>query len=252
MILRAAPAALAALATLAALAVSALAAPARAESAGGWAVTYLDPVPAKWEPRATYTIGFWLLQHGTHPYVGRDLGRVALRFDDGEGTVLEFDAVELREPGHYAAAVALPGRTWRVEALQGWFMPYEIGTLTVPGSLKIEPIPEEFRRSIENQEPQDYWGEVRPPGFPRLAHKVPLPPRPSTTPAAAAVPSAASSGPTTAVVAEPEESWWRPPYAVAAGVLIGALALLALRRSRRLRGQGHAAFSRPPGGTGRP
>ncbi|MFC7648916.1 hypothetical protein ACFQX6_57150 [Streptosporangium lutulentum] len=74
----------------------------------------MDPVPAGIRPGTTYTLGFWLLQHGTHPYDGTDLGEVGLRFTDGKKTLM-FPGVPLKEPAHYAAAVSLPrapGR-WR-------------------------------------------------------------------------------------------------------------------------------------------
>ncbi|WP_446219398.1 hypothetical protein [Micromonospora sp. IBHARD004] len=53
--------------------------------AGNWAVTALDPVPDRMEPGKGYTVGMWVLQHGFHPYEG-DLGKVALRLVDAEGT----------------------------------------------------------------------------------------------------------------------------------------------------------------------
>nr|BFE82199.1 hypothetical protein GCM10020093_048000 [Planobispora longispora] len=67
----------------------------------------MDPAPAKMSADTTYTLGFWLLQHGTHPYEGGDLGEVALEFTDGKKAV-RFSGVELKEPAHYAAAISLP------------------------------------------------------------------------------------------------------------------------------------------------
>ncbi|ANZ36434.1 hypothetical protein BBK82_10540 [Lentzea guizhouensis] len=40
--------------------------------AGGWAVTYLDPVPS-FQADVPHTIGYRVLQHGTRPFEG-DLG----------------------------------------------------------------------------------------------------------------------------------------------------------------------------------
>ncbi|ACZ90210.1 hypothetical protein [Streptosporangium roseum] len=214
--------------------VLALAAPARA---GGWAVTYMDPAPADMRPHTTYTLGFWLLQHGTHPYEGDDLGEVGLKFTDGKRTV-GFPGVELREPSHYAAAISLPPGTWKVEGVQGWFAPYAIGTLSVPGSLKVDPIPKDLQRAIDDQAPQkDHWGEIHPPGFPAGTAS----PSPSTSPAAspaaspAVSPSAGAAGApgtTTVAVVEPD-SWWRPPYTVAAVLALVALGVVAHRVRRR-------------------
>ncbi|MEV4376898.1 hypothetical protein [Streptosporangium sp. NPDC049644] len=204
-----------------------LAAPARA---GGWAITVMDPVPAKTDPDTTYTLGFWLLQHGTHPYLGDDLGEVALRFTDGKKD-LKFVGVELTEPAHYAAAISLPKGTWKVEAVQGWFAPYRIGTLTVPGGLEIAPVPSELRQSIAGQPPQEHWGAIRPPAVPLgdLASGAPV--APVATPAAA--PAGASPGGTTTVAVVERGSWWRPSYLVAGLLGVTALAALAYRVRRR-------------------
>ncbi|MFB9891159.1 hypothetical protein [Planobispora takensis] len=222
--------------------------------AGGWAITLMDPVPGV-RPDTTYTVGFWLLQHGTHPYYGDDLGEVALEFTSEKKTV-RFTGTELAEPAHYAAAISLPAGTWQVKAIQGWFAPHEVGTLTVPGDLKIAPLPIEFRRMVEGQEDSrmDYWGVIRPPGIPPGKYpRASTSPEPAATPAASdaasatpapaggaaqppgdAADAAGSPGDTTTVaVVEPAESWWRPPYTVAA-VLLAAVALAVLtRRARR-------------------
>ncbi|MFI6485684.1 hypothetical protein ACIBH1_47800 [Nonomuraea sp. NPDC050663] len=199
-----------------------VATPARA---GGWAVTYLDPVPAAFQPGTSYTIGSWLLQHGNHPYHGneKDL-KVGLSFSDGKRT-LAFDAVRLREPAHYATAVALPAGNWRVTAIQEWFAPHELGTLKVPGAFTALPQTAEAKSSaadwLNGNGGKDPWGEIRPPGIGKTA----------TAPvAAAAVPIAPASA-SVAAVASP---WWRSPYTALAVVLACAtLGLLAVRRSRR-------------------
>ncbi|MEU9834147.1 hypothetical protein AB0D67_21705 [Streptosporangium sp. NPDC048047] len=227
--------------------VLAFAAPARA---GGWAVTYLDPVPGKIRPQTPYVLGFWMLQHGTHPYEGADLGEVGLRFTQGKKSI-DFPGVELREPAHYAVAVSLPRGTWKVEAVQGWFSPYEIGTVTVPGSLKVRPVPADLRRAIDAQEPQeDYWGDIRPPGIPPSGIAPPArstggPATPSASPAAAPPGrTAGASGTgdagaavTTASVESGAESGsgWPAPYgvAVAAGLALLGAAVLVLRARRR-------------------
>ncbi|MFJ2031705.1 hypothetical protein [Streptosporangium sp. NPDC087985] len=217
-----------------------LAAPARA---GGWAVTFMDPAPADVQPHTTYTLGFWLLQHGTHPYEGVNLGEVGLKFTDGS-KVVRFSGVELSEPAHYAAAISLPPGTWKVEGIQGWFAPYGIGTLTVPGRLKIAPIPEDLRRAIDSQTPQEnYWGEVHPPGFKAGSGSgrpvASPPPAASPSPSPSPSPSAALSAPDgstgstiTATVTEPG-SWWHPAYAVAALLALALIGTLTYRVRRR-------------------
>ncbi|WP_030912131.1 hypothetical protein [Streptosporangium amethystogenes] len=204
-----------------------LAAPARA---GGWAITVMDPVPAKTDPDTTYTLGFWLLQHGTHPYLGDDLGEVALRFTDGKKS-LKFVGVELTEPAHYAAAISLPKGTWEVEAIQGWFAPYRIGTLSVPGGLEIAPVPSEFRQSIAGQPPQEHWGAIRPPAVPLGDLVSGTPATPAATPAAAPA-GGPAAGMTTVAVVE-RGSWWRPSYLVAGLLGVTALAALVYRVRRR-------------------
>ncbi|SNS04944.1 hypothetical protein SAMN05216276_100380 [Streptosporangium subroseum] len=206
----------------------ALAAPARA---GGWAVTFMDPAPTGMRPNTTYTLGFWLLQHGTHPYEGANLGEVGLEFTSGKKRVL-FSGVRLKEPAHYAAAISLPPGTWQVKGVQGWFSPYEIGTLALPGDLRLAPVPEDLKQAIAAQAPQqNYWGEIRPPGFPQgTATPQPVTP-PSATPQPAAAPSA-PLGTTTVAVVE-ADSWWRPPYTPVALLGLVLLAVMAYRLRRR-------------------
>ncbi|MEV5897639.1 hypothetical protein [Nonomuraea fuscirosea] len=158
--------ALMALAMVTALAVVGVPAAAAGENvpasvAGGWAVTYLDPSPVRFEGGDSYTLGFWVLQHGTHPYQGV-MNPVALRFTGADGTSLTFDGKALPEAAHYATAVALPEGTWKVEAVQGPFRPYEVGTLTVPGSLRINPVPEDLVGSVGTGT-DEYWDTIRPP-----------------------------------------------------------------------------------------
>ncbi|MFD1933916.1 hypothetical protein ACFSKW_20850 [Nonomuraea mangrovi] len=197
----------------------AVAAPARA---GGWAATYLDPVPATFAQGGTYTVGFWMLQHGTHPYEGPGLGEVGLKFTSGARS-LEFTGVPLKEKAHYAAAIALPAGDWRVEAIQGWFAPFPVGTLKVPGALTVKPLDPELKGMIANyldmNGGKDPWGEVRPPGFARKGAAKPAA-------AAASVPVAA---PTPAPAAR--EVW---PYWLGLGVaaVAGLTFLVARRRVR--------------------
>ncbi|MET7328066.1 hypothetical protein [Nonomuraea sp. NPDC005650] len=149
---------LAVLAAAAALALGAL----PAAAAGGWAVTYLDPAPSRFEGGTSYALGFWVLQHGSHPFEG-DLGAVGLRFTGEGGKSLLFDGTALPEAGHYATSVVVPEGVWKVEGVQGLFQPYEVGTLTVPGGLKVNPVPPEMAAPLPAAE--SFWGAVRPPGF---------------------------------------------------------------------------------------
>lgn len=135
-----------------------------ASAAGGWAVTYLDPVPAAFAPGTSYTIGFWVLQHGVRPFKG-DLGMTGLKLTGAKGRPMTFAGTPLPEAGHYATAVSLPKGTYRIEGVQGVFAPYEIGTLTVPGGIEIRPVPPESVRNIGVAE-KDPWGAIRPPGLP--------------------------------------------------------------------------------------
>ncbi|MDF5757919.1 hypothetical protein [Spongiactinospora sp. TRM90649] len=222
--------------------------PGAAHAAGGWAATTLDPVPARFTAGTTYTLGFWLLQHGSHPYWGdeKSLGRVALRFiPQGGGRTLTFDGVRLSEPAHYAAAVALPAGDYRVEGQQGWFQAHPIGTLKVPGALSVDPPSVEARRAIAALK-VDYWEEIRPPGIPVRARKAKAGPdgdvivpgpvagpseTPAGTPAAlAAVPASTPEAVASVAVVNDPVPWWRTPYPLLAGVLLaGAAAALVLR-----------------------
>ncbi|MEW1842068.1 hypothetical protein AB0392_29345 [Nonomuraea angiospora] len=149
---------LAVLAAAAALALGGL----PAAAAGGWAVTYLDPAPSRFEGGTSYALGFWVLQHGSHPFEG-ELGAVGLRFTGADGKSLLFGGTALPEAGHYATSVVVPEGVWKVEGVQGFFQPYEVGTLTVPGGLQVRPVPSEMVAPMSAE--KSFWGAVRPPGF---------------------------------------------------------------------------------------
>ncbi|MDQ7803536.1 hypothetical protein Q5425_07330 [Amycolatopsis sp. A133] len=128
--------------------------------AGNWATTYLDPLPDPVQAGQPYTVGYWVLQHGSHPSYG-ELGPTALVFTPAEGDPVVFPGVALREPAHYATAIAVPhDGSWRVSARQGGFADYEIGTLTLPGRLVVSPPPAPMAAG-ENQP----WGAIRPPAI---------------------------------------------------------------------------------------
>jgi hypothetical protein len=182
--------------------------------AGGFATTVLDPLPAKFEPGAAYTIGFWVLQHGSHPYPGKDL-EVALVLTDDKGAATTYPAAALPEPAHYAAAVVF-GRAgkWRLASRQGFFGDYALGAATVPGGFKVEPGDAPYTGI---QIDYKYWDAIRPPQ--------PEQPRP----AVAAVPVAAEqAGPP-----PPRGGSWGAA-AIGGGVLLAAAGALYLSRRNRL------------------
>ena len=114
-------------AALLALVVGAAASPA---SAGGWAVTSLDELPA---PTAgeSVDVGFTILQHGQTPAVLES--GVGLELVLADGTTQFFVAVADGVPGHYVATVTFPvdagSYLWR--AHMDWFGTYELGSIDV-------------------------------------------------------------------------------------------------------------------------
>jgi MYXO-CTERM domain-containing protein len=130
--------------------------------AGNWVVTILDPVPDRFEAERGYTIGFWALQHGSHPYEGT-FESIGLKLVDNTGSPLKFPATALPEAAHYATTVRVPGPgTWTVYGMHEPFQDYKIGTLTVPGGLAVLAIPEHAPLEPGAQP----WGEIRPPAVP--------------------------------------------------------------------------------------
>ncbi|MGW6935651.1 hypothetical protein ACWGE0_36730 [Lentzea sp. NPDC054927] len=126
--------------------------------AGGWAVTYLDPVPSI-QPSTTHTVGYWVLQHGTHPFAG-DLGKTGLRFRAGSDDRI-FVGVPLGQPAHYAVTFTLPAGSYEVFGVQGMFQDHSLGSLTVPGTFLIKPPdPQMVQGTVEGPSP---WQEIAPP-----------------------------------------------------------------------------------------
>ncbi|WP_061298934.1 hypothetical protein [Herbidospora cretacea] len=208
---------------LAALAVvAAVLLPAVPAKAGAWAVTELDPLPATFEPDVTYTIGYWVLQHGTHPFEGPESEmQTGLRLTQGS-KVLDFPGKRLAEPAHFTTTIQVPEGKWNLEAMQGIFQPYPLGVLTVPGGLKAAPPP------FPNQTGgtvTDHWGPVKPPGFPWDAQYVV---KAGTT----AVVPAPSQAPAPAPAAAPVDEG-RPWGYVAGGVAAGVVAVLLAGLLRR-------------------
>jgi hypothetical protein len=190
-------------------------------AAGNWAVTYMDPAPSRFEDGESYALGFWVLQHGNHPYQGK-MEPVGLKFTGSGGESLTFAGTALPEAAHYATSVVVPKGVWRVQGIQGPFEPYEVGTLTVPGSLKVNPVAQDM--VLPGGE--DYWGDVRPPGF-APGEKIGVTVGSSAAPQVAAAPREQAAG-----------GGGVPAYTllVAAGagavLAVAALRLTALRRRR--------------------
>ena len=199
--------------------------------AGGWATTLLDPLPARLEVGTTYTVGFWVLQHGSHPYDG-ELGRTGLRLVDERGRSTEFAGRALPEAAHYAAAVVFTrAGGWRLYGVQGVFSDCEIGTVTVPGGLRVLPTPEPM--------PMDeghgaHWGAIHPPlaGMKAPAPAMPTQSVPVGRAGEAANPDRGSPVP-----------WMPPVIAVGATLaLVGTVAvgIHELRRQSRRPGVSHS------------
>jgi hypothetical protein len=202
-------------ALLAAVSVLAIQTPARA---GGWAATMLDPLPERLAPGTAYTVGYWVLQHGFHPFEG-DLGATELRLTDAAGNTKRYPGSALPEAGHYAAAVQFAGTgTWRLSSWQGLFGEFQIGEITVPGGLTLSPPEYQVTVPPDNA---DHWAAIKPP----LATP---PAPPATTKAAAVATDTGGSG-----------GGFGPAVPVAGGVL--AVAILALLLVRRARGRMTAA-----------
>lgn len=191
--------------------------------AGGWASTVLDPVPATFEPGKSYTVGFWVLQHGSHPFEG-PLDPVGLQLVGPGGTTTTFKGIALPEPAHYVTSIVIPAAagTYTLVGQQGWFQPYLVGTIAAPGALKALPVPPPLTMRAEDLP----WKDVRPPDMPVDPERNPFDetvavPAANTAPAAAATEAEKSNG-------------MRPTATVLAAVAITALVLgLLLVRRRR-------------------
>jgi hypothetical protein len=126
-------------------------------AAGGWAVTYLDPLPEHLQAGQAYTVGYWVLQHGSHPSM-IPLTETGLRLTSASGEVKYFRGMPLREISHFAVAILVPHEgAWSVKAVQEPFGPYDVGELTVPGGLKLASIPTPLGTDGHP------WGEIHPP-----------------------------------------------------------------------------------------
>lgn len=148
---------IAAVAMIAAVATLTTVSPAHA---GGWATTLLDPLPGRLESGPTYTVGYWVLQHGSHPYEG-DLGTTALVLTDEAGKTATYRGTALPERGHYATSVVFGhAGTWKLRGVQGVFAEYEIGEVSVPGGIRLAPTPTPM---AVDDSAGAYWDAIRPP-----------------------------------------------------------------------------------------
>jgi hypothetical protein len=95
-------------------------------SAGGWAVSTLDEVPAP-APGETVTVGFTIRQHGVTPVNVDDVG---VAVTGPSGAVEHFAARQEGAVGHYVADVVFGEsgtHTWAIR--QGWFGDHDLGTI---------------------------------------------------------------------------------------------------------------------------
>jgi hypothetical protein len=95
-------------------------------SAGGWAVSTLDEVPAP-APGETVTVGFTIRQHGVAPV---NVDDVSVEVRAPSGAVEIFEARQEGPVGHYLADVVFGEdgvHTWVI--WQGWFGGQDLGTI---------------------------------------------------------------------------------------------------------------------------
>ena len=204
---------LAALAAMLTLATSAF--------AGAWATTVLDPLPDRLESGHSYTVGYWILQHGSH-VSNPALTNPGLRLIDEQGSSVTVKGVPLPEGGHYASAIAIPhDGTWALWGTQAPWQDYQVGILTVPGRFVVAKPP----IMANGTAPDPSWSTVKPPTVVGET----LPPMKATQPDPAANTPAPPSTP------------WAPfGVGLLAGLTLaaGSYLLLLKRRSPLLTGAG--------------
>ena len=194
--------------------------------AGGWATTLLDPLPDRVEAGHSYTVGFWILQHGSHVSMVT-LSSPGLKFEDGN-QALVFRGVPLPQGGHYATAIVLPhDGDWAVVGTQAPFQDYRVGVLSVPGRMVVTPTPEPIP-----WQPDQSWATVRPPTVAGAAVAAP-----GGTPVSRAARAAPSPQPL---------PWALLGIGVLLGVAMSGSALAARRLSRRLRSTAPGSSAHPP------
>jgi hypothetical protein len=215
-----------------ALALSGVLLGAQPAAAGGWAVTILDPLPTQIDAGRAYTVGFWVLQHGSHPFYGGQLEPVGLKLVDAAGLATVFPGHALKEPAHYVTSVTVPAPgTYAVYGVQGPFRDYRIGTLTVPGALAVLPMPPPMQVSADQQP----WLAVRPPSIPIDPERDPFEDEANAAPAAADRPATTPATAPAAAPATERTAGTRPAtlWTTLAVLLVAAAMLLALGRRNR-------------------
>jgi hypothetical protein len=110
-----------------------------AASAGGWAVTTLDPLPAV-SPGEPVPVGFTIRQHGVTPVDMEGVALVVVAADGGPS--LRFPARLDGPTGHYVADVQVPAGSHRWLVEQGMFGPQELGMLNVAATAPPLPAPD--------------------------------------------------------------------------------------------------------------
>ena len=99
-------------------------------TAGGWAVTTLDPIPRAPTAGGDMRGGFTVRQHGVTPV---SVDGVAISIErPGGADRRTFEAAEDGPVGHYVAVVRFPSSgAWSWQVQPGWFAPQELGTVSV-------------------------------------------------------------------------------------------------------------------------
>jgi hypothetical protein len=122
-----------------------------AASAGGWAITTFDELPAGFEAGSTYHLTYTVLQHGKTPLEGLDTG-VVLRNTDN-GAEIRFDGAPTGLPGQYQVEITTPdGGSWEWWVVQGDFAPHELGPLPLSAPAATVPAPQ---ASLQTAGPAD-------------------------------------------------------------------------------------------------
>jgi hypothetical protein len=100
--------------------------------AGGWAVTTMEGVPDDIVAGQTYTVGYTILQHGSHP---ADVEETYIQITSlATGEEILFRGESTGETGKYTAEVTFPEEgAWQWGVIQGWFGMQELGTIQAQG-----------------------------------------------------------------------------------------------------------------------
>jgi hypothetical protein len=145
---------------------------ASAASAGGWAMSSLDPMSVPVTGQET-EVGSTIRQHGVTPVNPDDEGRepvaVAVRSASGDEAV--FPARQQGPTGHYDAEVIFPeaGQAhWEIR--QGWFGPQDLGAIDVAearsgvggaGAADTDGTMADYRWPLARAPPRLWWQSQR-------------------------------------------------------------------------------------------